>query len=90
MMGSSMASSYEIFKKSPAGIFVWIESAKDPESGKERVKQLALESPGEYKLFCKKTRRVIAVDEKSATFPSDLQKSINDLSAEDKKSLGLP
>ena len=55
-----MEESYEIFKKHPDGMFVWLESAKTPEAGKERLKELADDFRGEYKLFCRGTRQVVA------------------------------
>ena len=59
-----MESNYRIFKKYPDGMFIWVESARDAETGKERMRQLAVRSPGEYKLFCQETHQVIA-DENS-------------------------
>ena len=43
-------------------MFVWVEAARDVEAAKGRLKELATVSPGEYKLFCQNTRRVVAVE----------------------------
>jgi hypothetical protein len=58
-----MKESYEIFKKYPDGMFIWIESVESADSGKMRLKQLAESSPGEYKLFCQQTCQVVAAEE---------------------------
>ena len=57
-----MQCNYDIFKKYPDGMFIWVEAVRDMEGAKERLKQLATLSPGEYKLFCQNTQRVIAVE----------------------------
>jgi len=51
-----MDDNYEIFKKHPDGIFVWVESAKDLQAAKQRLKQLAARSPGEYLAVRQETR----------------------------------
>jgi hypothetical protein len=58
----AMQRNYDIFKKYPDGMFIWIEAVRDVEAGKERVKELATVSPGEYKLFCQNTREVVVVE----------------------------
>jgi hypothetical protein len=55
-----MERNYDIFKKHPDGMFIWIESSGDLHEAKERLKQLAARSPGEYKVFCPGTRQVVA------------------------------
>jgi hypothetical protein len=57
-----MQCNYDIFKKYPDGMFIWIEAARDVEAGKERLRELATVSPGEYKLFCQNTRQVVVVE----------------------------
>jgi hypothetical protein len=57
-----MYNNYDIFKKYPDGMFIWVEAARDVEAGKKRLKELATVSPGEYKLLCQNTLRVIAVE----------------------------
>jgi hypothetical protein len=52
---------FDILKKLPDGGIVWIEAAKDLETARERVKQLATYKPGEYVIFCQKTQVVIAM-----------------------------
>lgn len=61
-----MESNYSIFKKYPDGMFIWVESVSNVEAGKELLKQLAVRSPGEYKLFCQETRQVVAVENNQA------------------------
>jgi hypothetical protein len=57
-----MHCNYDIFKRYPDGMFVWVEATKDLEAAKKRLEELATVSPGEYKLFCQNTRRVVAVE----------------------------
>jgi len=66
-----MGRNYDIFKKHPDGIFIWVETTRDLEAAKKRVKQLAAWSPGEYKVFCQNTRRVVASE--SGMKPTQLQ-----------------
>jgi hypothetical protein len=49
-----MYNNYDIFKKYPDGMFIWVEAARDVEAGRKRLKELATVSPGEYKLLCQK------------------------------------
>ncbi len=51
---------YDILKRHPDGMFIWIESTGDLQAAKERLKQLAARSPGEYKVLCQDTRQVVA------------------------------
>ncbi len=62
---------YDIFKKRPGGIFIWVETTRDLEAAKKRLKQLAAWSPGEYKVFCQNTRRVVASE--SGMQPTQLE-----------------
>lgn len=50
---------YDILRKHPDGIFIWVESGKDLETVKERLKQLASLSPGEYLALRQDTREVV-------------------------------
>jgi len=61
-----MDDNYEIFKKHPDGIFVWVESAKDLQAAKQRPKQLAARSPGEYLAVRQETRQVVATESSRA------------------------
>ncbi len=61
-----MDDNYEIFKKHPDGIFVWVESAKDLQAAKQRLKQLAARSPGEYLAVRQETRQVVATESSRA------------------------
>ena len=61
-----MESNYNIYKKYPDGMFIWVESVRDAEAGKERLRQLAVRAPGEYKLFCRETHQVVAAENSQA------------------------
>jgi hypothetical protein len=54
-----MFNAFDILKKLPDGGIVWIESAKDLESARERIKLFATYKPGEYVVFCQETQSVI-------------------------------
>ena len=56
-----MFDAFDILKKLPDGGVVWIESAKDLESARERIKLFATFKPGEYVVFCQETQSVIAM-----------------------------
>jgi len=51
---------YDILKRHPDGMFIWIETTGDLQAARERLKQLAARSPGEYKVLCQDTRQVVA------------------------------
>ena len=55
-----MDDSYDIFRRHPDGMFVLVDSVKDLNTAKERLKQLAAVSPAEYLAFNPDTRRVAA------------------------------
>jgi len=55
-----MERNYDIFKRHPDGMFIWIETTGDLQAAEERLKQLAARSPGEYKVLCLNTLRVVA------------------------------
>jgi hypothetical protein len=57
-----MERNYDIFKKHPDGMFIWIEAARGLGAAKERLKQLEMHFPGEYRLICQDTREVVAVE----------------------------
>ena len=56
-----MFNAFDILKKLPDGGIVWIESAKDLESARERIKLFATYKPGEYVVFCQETQSIIAM-----------------------------
>ena len=56
-----MFDAFDIPKKLPDGGVVWIESAKDLESARERIKLFATFKPGEYVVFSQETQSVIAM-----------------------------
>ena len=51
---------YDILKRHPDGMFIWIETTGDLQTAEERLKQLAARSLGEYKVLCQNTRQVVA------------------------------
>jgi hypothetical protein len=56
-----MWDAFDILKKLPDGGIVWIESAKDLETARERIKLLASYKPGEYVIFSQETQSVIGM-----------------------------
>jgi hypothetical protein len=50
---------FDILKKLPDGGIVWVETAKDLETARERIKQFATYKPGEYVIFSQETQSVI-------------------------------
>ena len=56
-----MFNAFDILKKLPDGGIVWIESAKDLETARERIKLFATYKPGEYVVFCQETQSTIAM-----------------------------
>ena len=54
-----MLDAFDILKKLPDGGIVWIETAKDLQTARERIKQFATYKPGEYVIFSQETQSVI-------------------------------
>jgi hypothetical protein len=54
-----MWDAFDILKKLPDGGIVWVESAKDLETARERIKFLASYKPAEYVIFNQETQSVI-------------------------------
>jgi hypothetical protein len=54
-----LSAAYDILKKDAAEL-VWLEAAHDLETAKDRVKELAARSDGEYVIFDQRTRRIVA------------------------------
>lgn len=55
-----MFDGFDILKKLPDGGIVWIETAKDIETARERIKLFSLNKPGEYVIFCQETQSLAA------------------------------
>jgi hypothetical protein len=56
-----MFDAFDILKKLPDGGIVWMESAKDLETAKARIRLFATYKPGEYVIFCQQTQSVITM-----------------------------
>ena len=56
-----MLDAFDILKKLPDGGIVWIESAKDVESARQRIELFSRYKPGEYIIFCQETQAVLAL-----------------------------
>jgi hypothetical protein len=56
-----MLDAFDILKKLPDGGIVWIESAKDVESARQRIELFSRYKPGEYIIFCQQTQAVLAL-----------------------------
>ena len=54
-----MFDAFDILRKLPDGSIVWIETAKDLETARERIQQFATYKPGEYVIFSQETQSVI-------------------------------
>lgn len=52
-------STYDIFSGSPDEKFVWLEAADDLPAASERLKQLSINHPGEYFVYCCRTHSVV-------------------------------
>jgi hypothetical protein len=53
------ATPLDIFRKDLLGTPVWMEAVEDIETAKLRVTELAGRSPGEYFVFCQKTKEIV-------------------------------
>jgi hypothetical protein len=56
-----MWDAFDILRKLPDGGVVWIESAKDLETARERIKLFATYKPGEYVIFSQQSQSVITM-----------------------------
>lgn len=56
-----MLDAFDILKKLPDGGIVWIESAKDVESARQRIELFSRYKPGEYIIFCHETQLALAL-----------------------------
>jgi hypothetical protein len=50
---------YDILKKDSVGAPIWLEAARDLDTAKKRVAELAENSPGEYVVFCEQTSQIV-------------------------------
>ena len=57
-----MFDSFDILRKLADGGIVWIESASDLQTAKERIKLFAANRPGEYIVFCQITGSMVATE----------------------------
>jgi hypothetical protein len=51
---------FDILRRENDGSFIWVEAAHNLSAAQARLKELILESPGEYLIFDRKTQQVIA------------------------------
>jgi hypothetical protein len=51
---------FDILRKLADGGIVWIESANDLQTAKERIRLFAANQPGEYIVFCQITGSIVA------------------------------
>ena len=56
-----MYDAFDILRKLPDGGIVWLESAKDLQSARQRIQLFASLRPGEYVIFSQATQSVIAM-----------------------------
>ena len=55
-----MYDGFDIFRKALDGGIVWIESVKDLEAARERIKLLIAKKKGEYVIFCQATQEIVS------------------------------
>lgn len=53
---------FDIFRKTPNGETLWIESSPNLEVAIERIKLIAAKDSGEYIVFCQATQEVVATE----------------------------
>jgi hypothetical protein len=51
---------FDILKRHENGSFTWLESAQDLEAAEARMRELSVESPGEYFIFDQMTQQIVA------------------------------
>jgi hypothetical protein len=56
-----MSNAFDILRKLPDGGIVWIETARNVEAARQRIKIFADYKPGEYVIFSQETQRIIAM-----------------------------
>jgi hypothetical protein len=59
---SRMFDRFDILRKLGDGGIVWIESANDLQTAKQRIKVFAANKPGEYIVFCQVTGSIVATE----------------------------
>ena len=57
-----MFDGFDILRKLPDGGIVWLESSKDLETAKQRIKVFAANKPGEYVIFSQKMQTIVATE----------------------------
>jgi hypothetical protein len=53
---------FDLLRKLSDGGIVWIESANDLQTAKERIKLFAANRPGEFIVFCQLTGTIVATE----------------------------
>jgi hypothetical protein len=51
---------YDIFRRGAAGDHIWVEAARDLESAKTRIIELAAEKPGQYVVLNQRNGRMVS------------------------------
>jgi hypothetical protein len=54
-----MAAKYDIFKKTPENMVIWVEEVEDISRARKRLTSLAASSPAEYRLFDQSLERFV-------------------------------
>lgn len=54
-----MSHGFDILTKLPEDGIVWIETAKDLQSARKRIRLFAAHSPGDYLIFCQESQAVV-------------------------------
>jgi hypothetical protein len=55
-----VVSPFDILRRNENGSFTWLESAVDLAAAQARMRELSIESPGEYFVFDQKTQQIVA------------------------------
>jgi hypothetical protein len=55
-----VVSPFDILRRHANGSFIWLESAPDLAAAQARMRELSVESPGEYFVFDQNTQQIVA------------------------------
>jgi hypothetical protein len=61
-----MAAKYDIFKKTPENMVIWVEEVEDISQARKRLISLAASAPAEYRLFSQSLERFVEPDDDCA------------------------
>ena len=61
-----MASKYDIFKKTPENMVIWIEEVEDIIQARRRLVSLAASAPAEYRLVSQSLERFVEPEDECA------------------------